>query len=405
MDLRSRRKLAFVVERYGAEEAGEAGRRTRAIAAALADRGHDVSVLTTCARTAGTWRDELAEGETSLDGVRLLRFKIDPPPKTTLLERLHALGRRLVPRDRQLAEGPSSASMETYLARAGTQFDAVFFSGGWGPLAQRGAVAVGTPVIAPPPVDDPSRSDEACASLLGRAKAVAYAFRGQEQLFAEQVHFTMPSTSTVIGACQDPGTVSSSRFVPPQPVSGPFILLVGLHTPATDRLVAAFRAFREAHATTPFENDIEGAFEGRDLRLLLAGDFGHPHLPQDRVLGIGPVDEQVRRSLMQAAIAVVHADPSAQLPMSLIEAWSMERPSVVAEAHPALGTSAGRLATSYASDATTFPSTLAALLAARAPRKMMAAELRAHARQAFSAVDVVRNVETLLDQLRAAGGT
>lgn len=405
MDLRNRRKLAFVVERYGAEEAGEAGRRTRAIAAALADRGHDVTVLTTCARTPGAWLHELAEGEASLDGVRLLRFKVDGPPNATRLEKLQALANRLVRRTSRDDRGPSSANMEQYLARNGSQFDAVFFTGGWGPLAQRGAVVVRTPVVAPPPVDDPSRSDDACAAMLGRAQAVGYAFPGQEQLLSQRVHFTMPSARMVIGACQDPGPSSSSRFVSPQPVSGPFILLVGLHCPSTDRLVASFRSFRDAHATTPFENDVEGTFEGRDLRLVLAGDFGHPHMPQDRVLGIGPVDDQVRRSLLQSALAIVHADPSAQLPMSLIETWSVGRPSVVTEAHPALATAAGRLATSYACDSTTFPSCLAALLAARAPRKMMASELLAHAKQAFSAVDLVRNVESLLAQLRTAPGT
>lgn len=403
MDLRSRRKLAFVVERYGAEEAGEAGRRTRAIAAALADRGHDVTVLTTCARSPGAWRNELADGETALDGVRLLRFKVDPS-RATGLERLQELGNRLVGRAAHADHGPSSASMEMYLARAGSQFDAVFFSGGWGPLAQRGAVVVRTPVIVPPPVDDPSRSEETCAALMGRAQAIVYAHPGQEQILSKQLHFTLPAIRAMIGACQDPAQSPSPRFVSPQPVSGPFVLLVGVHGPSTDRLVEAFRAFRDAHATTPFENDVEGTFEGRDLRLVLAGDFAHPHVPQDRVLGIGPVDDQVRRSLLQSALAVVHADPSAHLPMSLIETWSLAKPAVVSEAHPALSAAAGRLATSYACVPATFPSCLAAMLAGRAPRKMMASELRAHARQAFSATDLVRNVESLFEQLRAVPG-
>ena len=69
-------KIAFVVPRYGADIRGGAETGARMLAERLvADRGHDVEVLTTCALDAITWRDELPEGTTVSNGVRVHRIR------------------------------------------------------------------------------------------------------------------------------------------------------------------------------------------------------------------------------------------------------------------------------------------------------------------------------------------
>jgi glycosyltransferase involved in cell wall biosynthesis len=70
----SKPKIAFVVQRYGADFAGGAESLTKRIAEGMT-RDWDVTALSTCAKDYRTWENEYSEGAEQLNGVTVIRFR------------------------------------------------------------------------------------------------------------------------------------------------------------------------------------------------------------------------------------------------------------------------------------------------------------------------------------------
>ena len=91
LDATDRLRLAFVAPRYGAQIVGGAEALIRDYATRLAANGHDIEVLTTCARDHSTWLNHFPAGESRDGGVRVRRFPVSTPRDHSAVARIQRI--------------------------------------------------------------------------------------------------------------------------------------------------------------------------------------------------------------------------------------------------------------------------------------------------------------------------
>ena len=126
-----KKKILFVVQRYGLEVNGGAELHCRQLAERLKDE-YDVSVLTTCAIDYVTWKNEYKEGIEHINGVKVIRKKVDFERNQKKFNKISAklnnekdninLGIEW-----QEAQGPHSSELIRYLEDHKDDYDVIIF--------------------------------------------------------------------------------------------------------------------------------------------------------------------------------------------------------------------------------------------------------------------------------------
>jgi glycosyltransferase involved in cell wall biosynthesis len=124
-------KLAFVVQRYGAEVLGGSEHLCRLVAERLAG-SHDVDVLTTCAQDYVTWKNEYPEGADRVRGVTVRRF---PTAATRDIDAFNAFSEQIYDKPHRRndemewlrQQGPWSPALIEFLRRNHQQYDVLIF--------------------------------------------------------------------------------------------------------------------------------------------------------------------------------------------------------------------------------------------------------------------------------------
>jgi len=124
-------KIAFVIQRYGAEVLGGSEHLCRLVAERLSAT-HDVDVITTCARDYVTWKNEYPEGADRVKGVTVRRFPtaatrdIDAFNKYSdwIFANAHSRADEM---DWLKQQGPWAPALIEYLKRNHQQYDVLIF--------------------------------------------------------------------------------------------------------------------------------------------------------------------------------------------------------------------------------------------------------------------------------------
>jgi glycosyltransferase involved in cell wall biosynthesis len=172
-------RIAFVVQRYGAEILGGSEYHCRLVAERLAVR-HDVEVLTTCARDYITWKNEYPEGTDRVRGVTVRRFanvhQRDIAAFNHYSEWIFANPHT---RDDEMKwlemQGPWSPALHEYLKRHHKSYDAlIFFTYLYAPTVLGLEVDPNRSLLVPTAHDEPAIHLDLYKDMFRLPAAIAY---------------------------------------------------------------------------------------------------------------------------------------------------------------------------------------------------------------------------------------
>ena len=154
-------KIAFIIQRYGAEVLGGSEHLCRLVAERLAAT-HEVDVLTTCARDYVTWANEYAEGADRVKGVTVRRFATSA---TRDIEAFNTYSAWIYEHEHShddemnwlKQQGPWTPALIEYLKRHHQQYDVlIFFTYLYAPTVLGLEVAPQRSILVPTAHDEPA---------------------------------------------------------------------------------------------------------------------------------------------------------------------------------------------------------------------------------------------------------
>lgn len=195
-------KIAFIVQRYGAEILGGSEYHCRLIAERMAAK-HDVEVLTTCARDYITWANEYPEGTDRIRGVTVRRFANS---RTRDIQHFNQYSDWIFhhehSRDDELKwleeQGPWSPGLMEYLRRHHAGYDAlIFFTYLYAPTVLGLGIDPNRSILVPTAHDEPAIRLGIYRELFGQAGVVAFNTESERHFLKSTFDMRLAGEETV----------------------------------------------------------------------------------------------------------------------------------------------------------------------------------------------------------------
>ena len=315
-------KLAFVVQRYGADVAGGSEGHCRDLAERLSGK-HDITVLTTCARDYVTWENAFPAGLSTENGVAVHRFPVSRPRRIKVFADLSdEVFDGGAPPDRQhewfKENGPDVPELLEYLRTQGSTFDLVVF---W--TFRYYQSYFGLPLVADRSVLVPTAEEDDAINLdvlpefFSKPAGYLFLTPEEEQLVSDRALRPLhPSAVAGLGLEPvAPGTISRAA-IDALGIPAAYLLYLG-------------RVDRNKGCDALLENFQEYAATHPDITLVLAGPTKMQIPEHPRIRALGYVSNEVRESLLAHARALVVPSWYESLSIVLLEAWNHGIPALV----------------------------------------------------------------------------
>jgi glycosyltransferase involved in cell wall biosynthesis len=340
-------KLAFVIQRYGAEILGGSEYHCRLIAERLAQR-HQVEVLTTCAQDYITWKNEYSEGTDRIRGVTVRRFA---NARTRDIEAFNRYSDWIFHNEHSAddelewlqQQGPWCPALVEYLQKNHGSYDAIiYFTYLYAPTVLGLQVAPSRAILVPTAHDEPAIHLSLYRDVFSLPAAIAYNTEAERRFLT--THFSIGAAAEETVGC---GVDLPQHHAYPRAASAP----AGEDDPdAGERrgyrshLSARGATFRRRHRIhQPFAlyggridkgkgcEELVEYFstyvkEGGDASLVLMGVKLMP-LPEEPYINFaGLLSDVERAQALEAATVVVVPSPFESLSLLALEAFAVGTP-------------------------------------------------------------------------------
>ncbi len=314
-------KIAFVAFRFGSGIVGGAEASLAKMAQSLRGAGFQVEVFTTCTRTESNWRNDLPEGTIEENGIPIHRFAVDSHDP----HRFHEIVREMLQRNgkvsRELEEdflrhGIHSAKLLEALARRQHEFDAIVAGPYLFALTADVATRFRDKTIVVPCFHQEPFANLAIWRTMYERVGGWWFHSPEEKDFAQGRlglnHPNSPEIGTWISMLEAEHAIPRARRF-----QKPFVVYAGRYS--AEKNVPLLLDWLDRYQTeTPGQLDV--VFLGR----------GALHLPRRPWLyDMGQVDEDLKRTLLEEAKALVQLSTYESLSLVALEAWAARTPVIV----------------------------------------------------------------------------
>ncbi len=315
-------KIAFVVQRYGAEVMGGSELHCRLLAERLDAAGHGVTVYTTCARDYISWRNEYPPGWSRLNGVEVKRYPVD---KTRDIASFNDYSDWIFGNDHTDADerewlerqGPSTPALLEALEKEGGAHDHfifftyLYYTTYWG-LKRIG----GKKTLVPTAHDEPALRLRLMKEVFAAPAALMFNTEAEKNMLGRHFPFNGKYQDVVGVGVDFPEDLDAGGFRKRNGLDRPYILYAGRIEPG--------KGCREL-----IDYFLEYGRSNPGLDLVLIGNL-LMDLPADpRIKYLGFVSPRDKNEAMAAAELTVHPSHFESLCMAAIESLAVKTPILV----------------------------------------------------------------------------
>jgi len=316
--------IALVAPRFSeGTTLGGAETLIRETALNLADSGHNVTVLSTCATNHFTWENELPAGEKQFENIKVILFKVNEERDLDLFYQIQTKisnFEEVTFEEEELwhKNNVSSDNLYEHL-RNNKSYDKIIISPYlFGLIYYTAQICPEKTILLPCLHDEAFAYLQTIKDMFQRVHS--YIFNTEPEMnLAKKLYDIDTSKATVIGMTIEDFKTEPEDFKNKHNINSPFILYCGR---------------REALKGTPMLIDYFAAFRKRtgiDLRLVLTGkgDFETDEKTRKHIIDVGFVSEEDKHNAMADAVALCQPSQNESLSIVILESWLAGKPVIV----------------------------------------------------------------------------
>jgi glycosyltransferase involved in cell wall biosynthesis len=309
------RRLALVCNRFGEGVAGGAELVMAELGHGLHDHRWNIDVVTSTARDLYTWRNELPEGLSVEDGLRVMRFRTVVGPDRRARSRIgNLIGTGapvpLADQYRWMNAGVRVPGMHEYLVDHASEYRAILFAPYlfWTTFACA-EIAPERTILHPCLHDEPEARLELFKPMFEGSRGILFQ-TGPEQDLGRRL-FELPARTALVGSgINPPASYDAEGFRRRHGIQGDFIFFAGR------------RELGKGWPELLRHLDFANSFLVRPLPLVTCGVGEIGAVPANvRILDLGYLSDEERSNAMAAASVYVQPSAMESFSRTIMEAW------------------------------------------------------------------------------------